>query len=1101
MSKTIPPTCPEPETGRTYWRSLDQVSDTPEFREWLHREFPAGASELTDPVTRRHFVKIMSASFALAGVGLGATGCRRPVEKIEPFGKQPEGYVHGVPSYYATAMPTRTGAVPLVAKSHDGRPVKVEGNALYPGGNGGTDRFAQASILNLYDPDRARDYLKAGTVTTPEVALDFLTSVSQKFRANQGEGLAILAEPAQSPSRDRLQGLIEGLMPKAKWFTHDPLNSGAHVAAASQVFGLPVKPTFHYDKAAVIVSLDCDFLGTEEELSANIRRFAAGRRLEKPEDTLNRLYVVESLMTPTGANADHRLRVASSAVLKVATALAAAAGVSGVTAESLGEDTAWVTECAKDLAAHKGTSLVVAGAGQSMAVHALAYAINSALGNLGKTLEFTATGRQPDSLKDLAADLNDGKVDTLVILGANPAYTSPVDLNWAATQRKAKTVVRLGYYLDETSEGCDWHLPAAHYLESWGDAFTADGTLVPVQPLISPLFGGLAEIEVLARVAGLQTAGAYEIVRGTFEGIAGENFEAAWRKFLHDGFYTKGPAKTVSVGLISSAVAKALTAAKGEVAGADKLEVVLRPDPKMDDGRFNNNGWMQELPDPVTKVTWDNVIAMSRKTASALGVANNDVVRVEVGGHSVEGPVYVQPGMADHSLGMTFGWGRAKPGRVGAGTGYNAYAVHTSGGHYFTVGATVTKTGKVNKVSCTQEHWSMEGRPIIREANLEQFREHPEFVESMKMHEPPPPEGTQEWPKPLYPNPLDEAMKSAHHQWGMSVDLNTCVGCSACVIACQSENNIPIVGKDQVRRGREMHWLRLDRYYTTSKAAFGKKPKVPVIESKQQFEEWIDNVQVITQPMMCQHCEAAPCESVCPVNATAHDSEGLNVMAYNRCVGTRYCSNNCPYKVRRFNFFDYNKRPNDYGKVHKGGPLDLGNLYKGPFKTRPEDEWDLLKMAKNPEVTVRMRGVMEKCTFCLQRIESAKITQKAKAGASGDVVVPTDSFTTACAQACPAGAIVFGNIADPESRVAKLKAQSRDYSVLEFLLTKPRLTYLAKIRNPNKAMPDYYEAPNSLQEYGVKMDTDNPLEGHHGGGHEAGHEAAGAEHAVEKGAH
>lgn len=1101
MSKTIPPTCPEPETGRTYWRSLDQISDTPEFKEWLHREFPAGASELTDPVTRRHFVKIMSASFALAGVGLGLTGCRRPVEKIEPFGKQPEGYVHGVASNYATAMPTRTGAVPLVVKSHDGRPVKVEGNAMYPGGNGGTDRFAQASILNLYDPDRSRDFVKGNSVSTPEAAFDFLTGVSKKFLSNQGKGLAILAEPAQSPSRDRLVALITGIMPEAKFFTHDPLDSGAHIAAASQVFGQPVKPTFRYDKADVILSLDCDFLGTEEELGANIRRFASGRKMEKPEDHLNRLYIIESLMTLTGANADHRLRVPSSLISKAAGALAAAAGVSGISAESLAGDAAkWVTECANDLMAHKGKSLVVAGAGQSMAVHALAYAMNVALGNVGKTIEFTAVNRPVDSLKDLANDLNDGKVDTLVVLGGNPAYTAPVDFNWSATQRKAKSVVRLGYYQDETSEGCDWHLPAAHYLESWGDARTAEGVLVPVQPLIAPLFNGLTEIEVLARIAGVQTVGSYEIVRETFAGIAGGNVEAAWRKFLHDGFHAAAAPKTVSVSLISSAVTKAVNAVKGEVAGNGKYEVVIRPDPKMDDGRFNNNGWMLELPDPITKVTWDNVICMSRKTASSLSVANNDVIKVTVGGHSVEGPVYVQPGMADDSLGLTLGWGRSKPGRVGTGTGYNAYSIRTNNSRHIAVGATVTKTGKVNKLSCTQEHWSMEGRPVIREANLDQFREHPEFVESMKMHEPPPREGTKEWPTPLYPNPLDEAMKSAHHQWGMSVDLNMCVGCSACVLACQSENNIPIVGKDQVNRGREMHWLRLDRYYTTDKAKFSQKPAVPVIESKQQYESWIDDVQVINQPMMCQHCEAAPCESVCPVNATAHDNEGLNVMAYNRCVGTRYCSNNCPYKVRRFNFFDYNKRPNDYGKVHKGGPLDLGNLYKGPFKTRPDDEWDLLKMAKNPEVTVRMRGVMEKCTFCLQRIESAKISAKVKAAGTTFDKVPTDSFTTACAQACPAGAIVFGNIADPESRVSKLKQLGRDYSVLEFLLTKPRLTYLAKIRNPNKAMPDYYEAPNSLQEYGVKMHTDHPLEGHHGGGHGGGHEAE-AGHAAEKGAH
>ena len=1097
MSKTIPPVCSEPETGRTYWRSLDQLSDTPEFREWLHREFPSGASEMVDPVSRRHFVKIMSASFALAGMGLGLTGCRKPEEKVEPFGKQPEGFVHGVPSFYATAMPTRTGAVPLVAKSHDGRPVKVEGNAQYPDGNGGTDRFAQASILNLYDPDRATRYLKDGNNTTRDATNDFLTELSKKFSATKGTGLAFLIEPGNSPSRDRLRELANGLMPSAGWFINDPTASGAHAAAASEFFGQAVTPTFRFDRADVIVSLDCDFLGSEEDVHNNIRRFANGRRLTEAKDAkMSRLYVLESLMTLTGANADHRLRIASSAILKAAAALAAAAGVSGVSTTNVpGTDAKWITECANDLKSAKGSSLVVAGAGQPAAVHALAYAINDALGNIGKTVEFRPAPLSGGSIKDLTSALATGFVDTLVILGGNPAYTAPVELNWAAAQRKAKTVVRLGYYdKDETTEGCTWQIPAAHYLESWGDARTSDGTVVPIQPLIAPLFGGMSEIEILSRLVGAQAVSSYEVVRETFAGLVSGDVEATWRKFLHDGFLPKSAAKMVSVSLNSSAVAKSVGSAKSEAAGQGSYEVIFRRDYKLDDGSYNNNGWMQELPDPVTKVTWDNVISVSRKTAGELSVANDDVVMLTLGGRSVDGTIYVQPGQADGVLGVTLGWGRSHTGRIGNGTGFNAYSIRTSDAQHIAVGATVKKTGKKNPLSCTQEHWSMEGRPIIREANLEQFRSHPDFATKLNMHEPP-------VVKSLYPNPFD-AVKSKLHQWGMSVDLNACVGCSACVLACQSENNIPIVGKDQVRRGREMHWLRIDRYFTTDKKQAKEKPMMPGRDEKQQFASWIDDVQVITQPMMCQHCETAPCESVCPVSATSHDNEGLNVMTYNRCVGTRYCSNNCPYKVRRFNFFDYNKRPGDYGKVHKGGPLDLGNLYKGPLATRPDDEWDLLKMAKNPEVTVRMRGVMEKCTFCLQRIESAKITQKVKAGASGDVVVPTDSFTTACAQACPAGAIVFGNIADEHSLVSKLKKQTRDYSVLEFLLTKPRLTYMARVRNPNKAMPDYYEAPNSLQEYEAKMDVENAFEQSHGAGHGAAHETVPTGHAVEqKGAH
>jgi molybdopterin-containing oxidoreductase family iron-sulfur binding subunit len=649
--------------------------------------------------------------------------------------------------------------------------------------------------------------------------------------------------------------------------------------------------------------------------------------------------------------------------------------------------------------------------------------------------------------------------------------------------------VRLGYYEDESAQGVDWHLPMAHFLETWGDARTSDGTLVPVQPLIAPLFGGISELDVLARLAGLGAASAYDVVRETFAAMTkAADAEGAWRKFLHDGFQAGSAAKAVKVSL-NAGKARSLSAS-GELKQVSdtNLEVVFRPGYSMDDGRYNNNGWLQELPDPITKITWDNAVLVSRKTAKALGCRNNDLVSVQLGEHTVSGPIWVQPGQADHVLGLTLGYGRPKSGRVGQGTGYNAYAVRTTSAAHIALGAKVTRTGKRYSLSCPQEHWSMEGRPILREANLQQFNEHPDFASGMNLHEPPRPEAAAEWPASLYPNPLAAEAKTAHHQWGMSVDLNACVGCSTCVVACQSENNIPIVGKDQVARGREMHWLRLDRYYSTDLHQFEDRDDRSIAsqavlapETDQQFEEWIDDVQVVTQPMMCQHCENAPCESVCPVNATAHDHEGLNVMAYNRCVGTRYCSNNCPYKVRRFNFFDYNKRP-------------INALYKGPLGRRPDDEWELIRMVKNPEVTVRMRGVMEKCTFCLQRIESAKIDQKVKAGASGDVVVPDGVIQTACQQACPAGAIVFGNVADPDSRVSRLKRQTRDYSVLEFLLTKPRLTYLAKVRNPNPAMPDYRESPLSLEEYESKMGS--PF-GSHGGGH--GHEEA--PHGAEKGGH
>jgi molybdopterin-containing oxidoreductase family iron-sulfur binding subunit len=1053
--KTIPPTCPEPEFGRKYWRSLDDLAQTPEFRQWVEQEFPQGASEWADPVSRRHFVKIMSASFMLAGLGLASTGCRRPEQKILPFSKMPENYVHGVPEYFATAMPTRGSAISLAVRSNDGRPTKIEGNNLHPDSNGGTDRYAQASILNLYDPDRAKRFMKPGTGTSPEEAWGQIDSIAKAAKANGGQGLAFLCERNNSPSRLRLQKAIAQKYPQSKWHVYEPVDLDTR-AAASAAFGQSLKPYYKFDAAKVIVSLDCDFIGAEDDAHNSIRKFAQGRRMEKETDAPTRLYAIESLMTLTGVNADHRLRVPSTLVHKIGLGIASQILKENKPEALKATDPAagWVINCAKDLLENIGTSLVVAGHRQPLAVHLLAYALNSALGNLGKTVLFhQAPDSKEGTLEELATALNAGQVQTLVILGGNPVYNAPAALKWADAQRKAKTIVRLGYYEDETFSKSDWHFPLAHYLESWGDALTSDGTLVPIQPLIAPLFGGVTELELLARIAAETVTSPYEIVRQTFTSYVSGDSEAAWRKFLHDGFLANSAAKPVDVRLADGVLAQATKAADGNAPSKDKLEVVFHRDYSLDDGRYNNNGWLQELPDPVTKIVWDNGILISRKTASELGVKNHEIVEVKLGDHTVQGPIWVQPGFADYTLGMALGYGRPGTGRVGTGVGFDPYLIRPRSGDGFAVGATIRPTGESHKLVCTQDHWSLEGRPIVREANYEQYLKNKDFAKKMSGEEE---EGPVK-PLPLYPNPFDELKETGHHQWGMSIDLSTCVGCSACVMACQSENNVPIVGRGQVLRGREMHWLRIDRYYSASPEK-EKRFGVFKIEDRQQYDEWIDDPQVVTQPMLCQHCEAAPCENVCPVNATVHDQEGLNLMVYNRCVGTRYCSNNCPYKVRRFNFFDYNKRGFGVGK----------SLYMGPLHSRSEDEWDLLKMIKNPDVTVRMRGVMEKCTYCLQRIAQAKIAQKVKAGESGDVIVPTDSFTTACAQACPAGAIVFGNIKDPNSRVSRLKKQPRNYAVLDFLLTKPRTTYLAKVRHQNKAMPDYNEWPWTFEEYKAK---------------------------------
>ena len=1072
-----PDASPAP-AGRRYWRSLDELADTPEFAGWLHREFPQGASEMEEGQNRRHFLKLMSASFALAGVATLGAGCRKPEEHLEPYGKQPENYTYGVAQYFATAMPTRNGAVPLVVKSYEGRPVKIEGNALFPGGNGGTDRYAQASILDLYDPDRARHFKLNGKEVSRDEALKFLDDLSQKFSANQGEGLAVLAESSTSPSRARLQDLLAQKFTKSRWFTYDAIDSAIHQRAATQAFGRPVRPVFHFDKAKVILSLDCDFLGGEDDAHNHIRKFAAGR---KAGGDMSRLYAVESLFTLTGANADHRLRIQANAIRDLAGILATQCGLAEIGGSVSGDNAKyvqdWIAACARDLVAAGKDALVVAGQRQPIEVHLLASAMNSVLGAIGNTVTLiAATEPRGDNAADMAKADAAGEIRTLIVLGRNPNPPPGVVFGHAKTIQD-KTVI----CLSPQECICDASFPAAHYLESWGDATTSDGTVVPIQPLIQPLFGGLTELEFLARIAGESRTNPYDIVRSTLGGL-----EENWKKFLFNGFQPETTAPPVGVRLVAEKTPRLGAAAAPP--SANSLEVIFHRDAKVDDGRYANNGWLQELPDPITKMTWDNAVLLSRKTAHELSVQNGDVVEISLNGASVKGPVWVQPGMADYSLGLALGYGREN-GRVGRGVGFDAYPIFN--GKYIESGATLKKTGDAHILACTQHHWSMEGRPAVREFNLSEVAtdlpgaggDQPrESVAEEKFHGVEPPVV-----QSLYPNPLDEAKKTALHQWGMTIDLGACVGCGTCIVACQSENNIPIVGKDQVLRGREMHWMRVDRYFTTdpkrkhNPSRFDPTSDMNQTDEQQQFQEWIDDVQAVNQPMLCQQCETAPCENVCPVAATVHDQEGLNVMAYNRCIGTRYCSNNCPYKVRRFNFLDYNKRPLTELKgtaysttlTHWTGEgekkeWDLLRWLKDPDSgMRTEDEWDLIKLSKNPDVTVRMRGVMEKCTYCTQRIEQAKIKQKARAGASDDVRLTEAAGNipkTACQQACPAGAIVFGDVSDAQSRVSRQKLSPLNYSVLGDLLTKPRTTYLARVRNPNPAMPDYH-APFSTEEY------------------------------------
>jgi molybdopterin-containing oxidoreductase family iron-sulfur binding subunit len=1104
------PPASEQANGPRYWRSLDELADTPGFRAQLEREFPEGAASLQG-VDRRHFFKLMAASFALGGIGLAA-GCRRPEENILPYGKSVEGVIPGLPQYYATAMPLRHGAIPLLAETHQGRPTKLEGNPTYARYGGATSLMAQASLLELYDPDRATAHTIKGAPADPDAVNKLLTAISTAYSANQGAGLAFLAEPSTSPSRARMVAVLRQKFSSAVWAEFDPTPDESS-APATAVFGQPnLKPVYHFDRARRILSLDSDFLQEGPHALAYARDFAKGRRVTGQEDApnMNRLYVVESNFTITGSMADHRLRVASGEILMVAAGLAGRIAVDPFAKPALPPEyqsiANWLDVCLQDLREHKGASLVVAGAHQPAEVHRLVHALNVKLGNYGQTVNLAQLpdDTMPDGIGDLAAAITTGTVKTLVILGGNPAYNAPADLNFAALAKKVPEVVRLGYYADETSQLAGAHLGAAHFLESWGDARTADGTIVPVQPMILPLFNGLTELEVLARLADEPTTDPYAIVRTTFQQRVGDDAEKAFRKFLHDGMQADTNWSAAEVPAVDTvAVTDLVTGLKAPVALSEhNLEVRFVADLKVDDGRFANNGWLQECPHPITKLTWDNAISVSPRLGKQLGidpkgkllqVARTELSEMDRGrefafvgeltladGKKVRGPLHIQPGLADWTVILPLGYGRTVAGRVGNGAGHNFYPARTAAAPHFVAGAKlaviadpqafpVAEAEKAHytfsgahwryELGTTQEHWSMEGRDLVREANLDEVTAPGgaglAFVQRESLEEPrvilgevgeamTPAERATEIPRgnSLYVTPTFDGV----HQWGMSIDLNTCIGCNACVVACQAENNIPIVGKDQVMRGRAMHWIRLDRYYADGEAAaspFGGDGNRVIPEDPQS----------IVQPVACQHCELAPCETVCPVNATVHDPEGINTMAYNRCIGTRYCANNCPYKVRRFNYFDFNKR-------------SIDSLYLGPLG--PSGMPELAKLAKNPEVSVRMRGVMEKCTYCIQRVQLAKIAQKRTAGSTDEVEVPDGTIKTACQQVCPVEAIVFGNIKDPKSAVSQAKARDQDYSLLGYLNIRPRTTYLGKLRNPNKDMPGYAALPFSRQEFNAK---------------------------------
>jgi len=1053
--------------GKTYWRSLDELADTPQFREFMHREFPAGASELLSGPDRRHFLKIMGASMALAGLGIG--GCRRwPAQEIAPFARRPAGRTPGVPKQYATSMELDGVAQGLLATSFDGRPTKIEGNPEHPVNRGKSDHFAQASVLDLYDPDRSRVPMHNGTASTWQAFSSWAAEHFSGLRSTGGAGLRILAEASDSPSLAAMRQRLLEVFPQAAWHEWEPLNNDAEFDGATIAFGRPYRTQVDSSRARVIVSLDGDFLGPHPASVRSIGDFAATRRVRGPSDTMSRLYVYESALSLTGANADHRVAVRSGDIGAIAAWFASRlledptlgrfeqADGGRVFTAALLED---LNHALDDLRAHRGESVIVAGAGQPAEVHALVHLMNEALGNVGRTVTHQARAEATKQLQSLAAlvtDLNAGVVDTLVIIGANPVYDAPADLNFAAALKtgSVRARIHLAHYVDETSQECHWHLNRAHYLETWGDGRSWDGTVTLCQPLIEPLTDpaqySRSPIELLAMLTGDAVTRGHDIVRRTFAAMTGlSDSEGAWRRALHDGFLTGSAITPESVAVDRAAVVAAAGRLYERWSRADHggWEVVFAADPRVYDGRYANNGWLQELPHPITKLTWDNAAVMSPASARELGVEQGDLVALSVGAYSKAAAVMLVPGMAPRTVLANLGSGRRFRGRICADAGFDFYGIRTSEAMSIAA-AQVARTDGRYDLATTQDHHAIDvesvgGKGIqerlptlVREATMEHYRERPDFAKHA-VHVPHRLSLFSENHPAHDPNESGRAV----YAWGMSIDLSACVGCNACVIACQAENNIPIVGKDQVMRGREMHWIRVDRYYTFDAAAHDERGRTTAWDGDRLGH-------VALQPVTCQQCENAPCEQVCPVAATTHDADGLNVMVYNRCVGTRYCSNNCPYKVRRFNYFDYHRR--DPIRAEDNLLQVPGNYYH----KQQADAGPLRSMQFNPEVTVRMRGIMEKCTFCIQRISAARIAAKndwvrtPEARRPPRPAIADGTLTTACAQACPADAIVFGDLLDGSSRVAALHRLDRSYEMLEELNVKPRNKYLARLRNP-----------------------------------------------------
>jgi MoCo/4Fe-4S cofactor protein with predicted Tat translocation signal len=1015
------------KTGRRFWKNLDELAETPAFHELMAEEFPrqSGAGEWVDAVSRRGFLKVMGASLALAGLA----GCtKQPDEPIFPYIKQPEDLVLGKPMYFATAYPFPTGAIPVLVKSDSFRPIKVDGNPEHPMSKGKSDVFTQATLLDLYDPDRSQHVLHRGEVSGWGDFQQALIAAAKK--SSGGEGIYFLSATITSPTLAAQWKQVQAAYPQAKLVQWEPVNQDASRAASKAAFGSYTDAQYKLEDADVILSLDADFLGgiAHPGFLPLASAYAERRRYDEGK-TMNRMYVVETMPTVTGFKADHRLALKPSEIAGFATALANGAAPQGATAEAQ----QFFAALSGDLKAAGGRCVVIPGEQASPEVHAAAYALNSALGAVGKTVIYTETvnpmpSEQVADLKSLVADMKAGKVQWLVMLGVNPIYSAPYELGFQDAFGAIPVTAHLGSHVDETGAIANWHINQAHYLESWSDARAYDGTISIIQPMIAPLYGGASAHDVLQTLLEDSQLSAYDVVLANAKTYIKGDFATSWRKALHDG-WVEGTAFTAKAGGPgkAEAVASAPAAASG-------LEVSFRPDPSLYDGRFANVGWLQELPKQVTNLSWDNAAIMSMGTMADLKLVESDPVKVSYNGRELIAPALAMPGHPDGVITMHLGFGRGvQAGRVAQGVGFDAYQIRTADGPLYITGATAVKVPGEYDLCITKVHniehrgsfaqhdlekplsdkegvYSLAGhealeRSIIRYATVAEAKENPNFAHEGgasgtligKVGYAPQgekvPHDNSFFPDSWKYDKQDPSTLKIQNAWGMAIDLNSCIGCNACIVSCYAENNIPVVGREQVKVGRNMQWIRIDTY----------------------FEGDLHAPKAHFQPMACQHCENAGCEQVCPVGATVHTPEGINTMVYNRCVGTRYCSNNCPYKVRRFNFLLYS----DY-------------------------DTESLKFMRNPDVSVRSRGVMEKCSYCIQRIEAVKIVadKENRAIRDGEIV-------TACQQACPTSAITFGNINDKASKVAKIKAEERDYQVLADLNFRPRTTYTAGVINPH----------------------------------------------------